>query len=96
VRLHPSAAHYGAERALPALPPCVHYAGSERRIAKALQLQRELGPIFDVSWDCEDGAPVGRERTQAEALAALIAGQDNAFDRFSAAGARPRLAHRDS
>jgi citrate lyase subunit beta/citryl-CoA lyase len=83
-RLHPSAALYGAERAFPALPPCVHYAGSERHIAKALQLQRELGPIFDVSCDCEDGAPVGQERAHAEAMAALIAGKDNAFDRVGA------------
>src|SRR5215475_14187681 len=39
--LHPSAALYGTERALPVLPPCVHYAGSERYIRKALELQRE-------------------------------------------------------
>ena len=45
-RLHPSAALYGAERGLPPLPPCVHYAGSERYIRKALSLQREMGPVF--------------------------------------------------
>jgi citrate lyase subunit beta/citryl-CoA lyase len=84
VRLHPSAALYGAERAFPALPPCVHYAGSERHIAKALQLQQELGPVFDVSCDCEDGAPVGKERAHAEAMAGLIAGKDNAFARVGA------------
>ena len=82
--LHPSAALYGAERAFPALPPCVHYAGSERHIAKALQLQRELGPVFDVACDCEDGAPVGEERAHATAMAALIAGTDNAFGRVGA------------
>ena len=82
--LHPSAALYGAERAFPALPPCVHYAGSERHIAKALQLQRELGPVFDVACDCEDGAPVGEERAHATAMAALIAGSDNAFGRVGA------------
>lgn len=83
-RLHPSAALYGAERAFPVLPPCVHYAGSERHIAKALQLQRDLGPVFDVACDCEDGAPVGAERAHAAAMAALIAGNDNAFDRVGA------------
>ncbi len=83
-RLHPSAALYGAERAFPALPPCVHYAGSERHIAKALQLQKDMGPVFDVSCDCEDGAPVGEERAHATAMAALIAGKDNAFDRVGA------------
>ncbi|HUH94283.1 MAG TPA: aldolase/citrate lyase family protein [Casimicrobiaceae bacterium] len=82
--LHPSAALYGAQRAFPALPACVHYAGNERHIAKALQLQREMGPVFDVACDCEDGAPVGREREHATAMAGLIAGSDNAFDRVGA------------
>jgi citrate lyase subunit beta/citryl-CoA lyase len=83
-RLHPSAALYGSERALPALPPCVHYAGSERYIRKALALQRELGPVFDVACDCEDGAPVGKERAHAKAMAALIAGAENAHGRVGA------------
>src|SRR6266542_2115450 len=83
-RLHPSAALYGAERALPPLPPCVHYAGSERYIRKALSLQREMGPVFDIACDCEDGAPVGEERAHARAMAALIAGNDNAFGRVGA------------
>lgn len=83
-RLHPSAALYGADRALPPLPPCVHYAGSERYIRKALSLQSEMGPVFDISCDCEDGAPVGEERAHAKAMAALIAGKDNAFGRVGA------------
>jgi len=83
-RLHPSAALYGADRALPPLPPCVHYAGSERYIRKALSLQREMGPVFDVSCDCEDGAPVGEERAHAKAMAGLITGKDNAFGRVGA------------
>ena len=28
---------------------------------KSLELQGELGPVFDVTLDCEDGAPVGGE-----------------------------------
>src|SRR3989442_11591989 len=83
-RLHPSAALYGAERGLPPLPPCVHYAGSERYIRKALSLQREMGPVFDIACDCEDGAPVGEERAHAKTMAALIAGNDNAFGRVGA------------
>jgi citrate lyase subunit beta / citryl-CoA lyase len=82
--LHPSAALYGTERAFPVLPPCVHYAGSERHIVKALQLQKEMGPVFDVACDCEDGAPVGEERAHAAAMASLIAGGDNAFGRVGA------------
>ena len=83
-RLSPSAALYGADKALPALPPCVHYAGSERFLRKALALQQEMGPAFDISCDCEDGAPVGEERAHARAMAALIAGQENRFGRVGA------------
>ncbi len=82
--LHPSVALYGAARALPRLPPCVHYAGSERHLHKALGLQREMGPVFDVACDCEDGAPVGQERAHAKAMAALIEGAGNAFGRVGA------------
>lgn len=83
-QLHPSAALYGTERAPPALPPCVHYAGSERYIRKALELQRERGPVFDVACDCEDGAPVGKERVHAKTMAALIAGKENVHGRVGA------------
>src|SRR5436309_13791010 len=72
VRLSPQAALYGDERPLPVLPPCVHYAGSERFIAKALELQRAKGPAFDVAGDCEDGAPIGGEVAHARMIAALI------------------------
>ena len=82
--LHPSAALYGTERAPPALPPCVHYAGSERYIHKALELQRERGPVFDIACDCEDGAPLGKERVHAKAMAALIAGKENVHGRVGA------------
>ncbi len=82
--LSPQAALYGSERALPLLPACVHYAGSERFIRKALVLQAGRGPVFDIACDCEDGAPVGAEREHARALAALIAGADNRFDRVGA------------
>ena len=83
-RLHPSAALYGGERPLPQLPPCVHYAGNPRHLAKALELQKQMGPVFDVACDCEDGAPVGQERAHALAMAALISGKDNAFGRVGA------------
>lgn len=83
-RLSPQAALYGGERALPVLPPCVHYAGSERFIAKALELQRERGPVFDVAGDCEDGAPIGGEIPHAKMIAALIRSPANAHGRVGA------------
>ncbi len=55
------------------LAPCVHYAGTERFLRKALALQAERGPVFDIAGDCEDGAAVGAEREHAGMLAALIA-----------------------
>lgn len=82
--LSPQTALYGSQTALPLLPACVHYAGSERFVRKALELQAERGAVFDVACDCEDGAPVGAEREHARMLAALIAGEGNRFDRVGA------------
>jgi citrate lyase subunit beta/citryl-CoA lyase len=84
-RLHPAQALYqGAGKPFPALAACEHFAGSEKLIRKALQIQAELGPIFDVTADCEDGAPAGRESEHAEMIAAVIMGGDNRFDRLGA------------
>lgn len=79
--LSPEQVLFTGERPIPALPVCDHYAGHERFIRKALGLQRELGPVFDVTCDCEDGAPAGRETEHAEMAAAVIASADNAFGR---------------
>ena len=86
--LSPPQALYGSEKALPPLPPCVHYAGSEKFIRKALALQAVRGPVFDIACDCEDGAPIGSERAHAALMAGLIGGEDN---RFSRVGARVKL-----
>jgi len=69
---------------LPALPPCVHYAGSERFILKALALQAERGPVFDIACACEDGAVVGGERAHAATMARLIGGAGNCYSRVGA------------
>jgi len=58
------------------LPVCDHYSGIEARMVKSLRLQadmtQELGVcVFDVTLDCEDGAPVGGERDQAIMVSAL-------------------------
>ena len=82
--ISPHAALWGRERPLPALPACVHYAGRAKFIAKALALQADCGPVFDVAADCEDGAPVGAELPHAREMAALIASEANRFDRVGA------------
>ncbi|ACR31235.1 HpcH/HpaI aldolase/citrate lyase family protein [Burkholderia glumae] len=67
------------------LPCCDHYAGSEKLMRKSLALQAELGPVFDVTLDCEDGAAVGREAAHAELVAAMLG---DAANRFGRAGVR--------
>jgi citrate lyase subunit beta/citryl-CoA lyase len=78
---HPERVLFQGERALPALPACEHFAGNEKFIRKAFALQAELGPVFDVTCDCEDGAPAGQEREHATLVAGLVNSADNAFRR---------------
>ena len=81
--LHPTAVLYsGAGKPFPALAVCEHFAGSEKLIRKALALQQQLGPIFDITADCEDGAPAGLESDHAAMIARLISSPDNAFGRL--------------
>jgi citrate lyase subunit beta/citryl-CoA lyase len=58
------------------LPVCDHYSGVEVRMRKSLQLQAEMmqefgACVFDVTLDCEDGAPVGGEAEHAELVVSL-------------------------
>lgn len=81
---HPKAVLFAGEKPFPILPVVDHYAGSEKLMRKALQLQKELGPIFDITCDCEDGAHAGAEREHAEMAAHLIMSDDNLFNRVGA------------
>ncbi|TAM01008.1 MAG: CoA ester lyase [Paraburkholderia sp.] len=67
------------------LPACDHYAGSEKLMLKSLALQQQLGPVFDITLDCEDGAQVGHEAAHAELVASLIGSE---HDRFGRVGVR--------
>ena len=84
--IHPSAVLYAGSRIFPQLAACEHFAGSEKMLGKALRIQAELSvdgvPIFDITADCEDGAPAGREREHAEMIAGLILSGENRFDRI--------------
>src|SRR6185369_16183242 len=66
------------------LPVCDHYAGVEARMRKSLELQSELGPVFDVTLDGEDGAPVGGEIEHAHLIAELVMSGANRFGRVGA------------
>ncbi len=81
---HPAEVLFAGEKPFPVLPAVDHYAGSEKLMKKALQLQQELGPIFDITCDCEDGARAGAEREHAEMAAAVILSDDNRFLRVGA------------
>src|SRR5437868_5883679 len=69
---HARDALFAGERAIPVIPACEHFAGSEKLIGKALELQEKLGPIFDVTCDCEDGAEAGKEKQHAEMIVAAL------------------------
>jgi citrate lyase subunit beta/citryl-CoA lyase len=75
---HPRDILLGAQAAAGFLPVCDHYSGVEVRMRKSLQLQAEMSEefgtcVFDVTLDCEDGAPVGGEADHAALVASLVA-----------------------
>ena len=80
--IHPRDALFDPdERAVPSLPVCDHYSGVELRMRKSLELQAEMGPVFDVTLDNEDGAPVGGEVEHAHLIAGLLGSAENRFGR---------------
>ena len=83
--VHPDKALFAGERPFPVIPSCEHFAGSEKLIGKALQLQDTLGPVFDITCDCEDGAPAGQEKAHAEMIVRVLT---SAANRHQMAGAR--------
>jgi citrate lyase subunit beta/citryl-CoA lyase len=90
--LHPAEVLYAGDKPFPALSACEHYAGSEALIGKALALQADLGPIFDITADCEDGAPAGGEIEHATMVARMINSPANRFGRM---GVRIHDAHHE-
>ncbi|CAK0749410.1 citrate lyase subunit beta / citryl-CoA lyase [Gammaproteobacteria bacterium] len=82
--MHPSQILFAGERPFPILPAVDHYAGSEKLIRKALALQGEMGPVFDLTCDCEDGARAGAEAEHAAMCAEIIRSAENRFGRVSA------------
>ncbi len=82
--MHPSEVLFQGKTPPVSLPVCDHYAGSEKLMRKSLALQQDLGPLFDITFDCEDGAAAGNEKAHAQLVGALIAGDDNRFERVGA------------
>ncbi len=74
--VHPRHILLGAQAGAFALPVCDHYSGVEARMRKSLALQAEMAEefgtcVFDVTLDCEDGAPVGGEAEHAALVTEL-------------------------
>ncbi|WBS01509.1 aldolase/citrate lyase family protein [Pseudoduganella sp. SL102] len=80
--MHPSEVLFQGERQPLLLPACDHYAGSEKLMRKSMALQQELGPVFDITFDCEDGAAAGNEEAHAHLVAELVNSADNKFNRI--------------
>lgn len=82
--MHPSEVLFQGKRQPLLLPACDHYAGSEKLMRKSMALQQELGPLFDITFDCEDGATAGSELEHAILVAQLLNSEDNRFNRIGA------------
>ena len=95
-KLHPRQVLLGAQGATGFLPVCDHYSGVEARMKKSLQLQAEMAEefgacVFDVTLDCEDGAPAGAEVEQAQRVVALA---NEALARARSPGQSPSIVPR--
>ncbi|MES2260528.1 MAG: aldolase/citrate lyase family protein [Pseudomonadota bacterium] len=82
--MHPSEVLFQGKRQPLLLPACDHYAGSDKLMRKSIALQQELGPLFDITFDCEDGAAAGNEEAHARLVAALLQDEGNKFNRIGA------------
>lgn len=82
---HPNEALFIGEKPFPIIPCCEHFAGSEKLITKALGLQDTLGPVFDITCDCEDGAAAGQEQAHAEMIVRVL---NSEINKHKMAGAR--------
>lgn len=82
--LHPKKALFDDSELSPALPVVDHYCGVEARMDKSLELQAQMGPVFDITLDLEDGAPVGGEQEHREMVAEKLLSPANRFGRVGA------------
>ncbi len=80
--VHPREVLYQGDKSFPILPAVDHYAGSEKLMRKALALQAALGPVFDLTCDCEDGATAGNEDAHVRLCTAIVNSPDNLHGRI--------------
>jgi citrate lyase subunit beta / citryl-CoA lyase len=82
--MHPSEVLFQGTHKPVSIPVCDHYAGSEKLMRKSVALQQELGPVFDITFDCEDGASAGNEQAHAHLVATLLNSEENRYNRIGA------------
>ncbi len=82
--MHPSEVLFQGTQQPISIPACDHYAGSEKLMHKSMALQQQMGPVFDITFDCEDGAAAGNEAAHAQLVANLIASAENQHGRIGA------------
>lgn len=82
--LHPAEVLFTGEQPFPAMPAVDHYAGAEKLMRKALAVQNELGPVFDITCDCEDGAAAGAEAEHARMVVEVVNDAENRHGRVGA------------
>lgn len=76
-RSHPKDALFAGEKPFPIINTCEHFAGSEKLIGKAMELQQKMEGVFDITMDCEDGAREGQERQHAEMVVEMAKSSKN-------------------
>jgi len=81
----PKDALFAGEKSFPIVPSCEHFAGSEKLITKALELQNQKGGVFDITMDLEDGAKEGQEKVHAELVVKL---QNSELNKYKMSGIR--------
>ncbi|MCX7998438.1 MAG: aldolase/citrate lyase family protein, partial [Leptospiraceae bacterium] len=82
---HPKEALFSGEKPFPIIPVCEHFAGSEKLITKALEMQNKMGGLFDITMDCEDGAQTGKEKEHAEMIVRI---QNSELNKLKMSGVR--------
>jgi citrate lyase subunit beta/citryl-CoA lyase len=74
---HPREVLFAGEKEIPILPACEHFAGQEKLIMRALQLQSKMEGRFDITADCEDGAKAGFEREHMQMVVEKLKSEEN-------------------
>jgi len=82
--MHPKLALFEEGDAATTLPVVDHYCGVEARMIKSLELQVQMGPVFDITLDCEDGAPIGGEAEHVQLVLSQLHSANNQHGRVGA------------